>query len=166
MAARRNQVRRIQTETYSTSAERYYVDGNTVRKVQEREQKITEMPQQERVLSQETRRNREHAMSMNLRYVLFITAAAIITVAVCVNYLKLQSTCTTLQKTQTALETQLSSMKLENDAVYNGIMSSVDLEKVKDVAMNKLGMVYASASQIEYYEETENDYAKQYKDLP
>ena len=53
---------------------------------------------------------------MNLSYVVFLTAAAVITVMVCINYLKLQSQNTTYQKTVTALNTQLSEMKLENDA--------------------------------------------------
>ncbi len=140
----------------------YYVDGNTVRRVTE----APERPSRKRKVSAETRKNREKALQMNLGYVLFLTAAAVLTVAVCVNYLKLQSACTTLQKQETALETTLSEIKLENDATENRIYSSVNLENVKEVAMEKLGMVYATASQIETYEAADGDFVKQYQDVP
>ena len=42
----------------------------------------------------------------------------------------------------------------------------MDLDQVKNVAMNELGMVYASESQIRIYDSTESDYVKQYQDIP
>ena len=111
--------------------------------------------------SSAVRQKRARALQMNLSYVVFLTAAAVITVMVCINYLKLQSQNTTYQKTVTALNTQLSEMKLENDAQYNSIVSSVDLEHVKDVAINELGMSYHSEDQIYTYQPSESDYVKQ-----
>ncbi|MDO5345038.1 MAG: hypothetical protein Q4E91_04780 [Lachnospiraceae bacterium] len=140
-----------------------YVDGNTIRKLQ------TEPRQQKRQnsrTSSATRKNRERALQMNFSYVLFLTVAAVVTVMVCINYLKLQSESTALQKEVTSLSTQLSELKLENDSKYNRIISSVDLEEVKDVAMNELGMVYASESQIKTYDSAESDYVKQYREIP
>lgn len=40
------------------------------------------------------------------------------------------------------------------------------MEHVKDVAMNELGMVYASKDQIVTYEENDSDYVRQYTDVP
>ena len=137
-----------------------YVDGNTVRKVQ------TVPRQQSTRVSSATRKNRERALQMNFSYVLFLTVAALVTVMVCINYLKLQSANTALQKEVTSLNTRLSELKLENDSTYNRIVSSVDLDQVKNVAMNELGMVYASESQIRIYDSTESDYVKQYQDIP
>ena len=105
-------------------------------------------------------------MQMNLSYVIFLTAAAVVTVMVCINYMKLQAQNTTYQKKVTAMSTQLSEMKLENDNEYNRIVSSVDLQYVKDVAMNELGMTYASEDQIVTYDGRESDYVKQYQDIP
>lgn len=141
-----------------------YVEGNTVRRVSPalNQQKA----QQQGKTSLATRRNRERALQMNLSYVLFLTVAAVVTVMVCINYLKLQAESTTLQKQVTALDTKLSELKLENDSEYNRILSSVDLEQVKNVAMNELGMVYASESQIRTYDSAEHDYVKQYQDIP
>ena len=140
-----------------------YVDGNTVRKVgADTEREVPKRPH----TSAATRKNRARALQMNMSYVLFLTVAAVVSVMVCINYLKLQSQNTTYQKSATALETQLSELKLENDSTYNRIVSSVDLEWVKDVAMNEMGMVYASDRQVRTYDSAQNDYVRQYQEIP
>lgn len=140
-----------------------YVDGNTVRKLQTAPRREN---QARPAVSSATRKNREKALQMNMSYVLFLTIAAVVTVMVCINYLKLQAQNTSYQKTVTSMGTQLSELKLENDSEYNRIVSSVDLEHIKDVAMNELGMVYASEKQIRTYDSTQSDYVKQYQDIP
>ena len=45
-------------------------------------------------------------------------------------------------------------------------MSSVDLEYVRDTAINKLGMVYASSGQVVTYNDQDGDYVRQYEDVP
>lgn len=141
-----------------------YVDGTAVRKVQavpEQEQRQGKAPAAGR-----RRKRRAAALSMNLGYVVFLTAAAVITVFMCVNFLQLQARETRLQKEVTALETQLNAAVLENNSDYNRIMTGVDMEHVKDVAMNELGMVYAKRSQIVTYEVEHSDYVRQYTDIP
>ena len=103
---------------------------------------------------------------MNLGYVLFLTAAAVITVFMCVNFLQLQARETRLQKEVTLLGTQLDAAILENDSDYNRIMTGVDMEQVKNVAMDELGMVYAKKSQIVTYEVENSDYVRQYTEVP
>ena len=157
-AARGPQGRKQDERTY------VYVDGTAVRKLQTapepRERK------QAPAASPTTRRNRERALSMNLGYVLFLTAAAVVSVFMCVNFLKLQVMETRLQKQVTSLETQLSAAILENDSNYDQVISGIDMEQVKDVAMNELGMVYAKKSQIVTYEVENSDYVRQYTDVP
>lgn len=154
---------RRQTRTQNQYQMNTYVDGNTVRKLQTAPKREVQRRTQ---ISSATRKNREKALQMNMSYVLFLTIAAVVTVMVCINYLKLQAQNTTYQKSVTSLSTQLSSLKLENDSEYNRIVSSVNLEHVKDVAMNELGMVYASEKQIQTYDSTESDYVKQYQEIP
>lgn len=149
--------------TNSQSHINTYVDGNTVRKIQPIRQPETSVRHS---ASRSTRKNRERALQMNLSYVIFLTAAAVVTVMVCINYLKLQAQNTTYQKKVTAMSTQLSELKLENDNEYNRIVSSVDLQHVKNVAMNELGMTYASEDQIVTYDGKESDYVKQYQEIP
>ena len=145
------------------SSQTVYVYGNTVRKEREAARPVRE---QNASISRQALMNRERSLQMNLRYVVFLTVAAVLTVAICVNYLKLQAQYTSLQKDATRLETSLSELKLENDARYNRIISTVNLEEAKEAAMERLGMVYASEDQIVEYLETERDYVKQYQDLP
>ena len=104
--------------------------------------------------------------AMNMGYLLFLVLAAVATVLICVNYLRLQSRYTGLQKENTSLTAALSAERLENDANYNRIVSNVNLEEVREIAEKRLGMVYPSASQVCYYEESENNYVKQYLDIP
>ena len=105
-------------------------------------------------------------MQMNFGYVLFLTLAGVITVFMCVNYLKLQAESTKLRREVTSLEVSVDEAKLENDADYNRIMANVDMEHVKDVAMNKLGMNYAKKGQIVTYSGIDSDYVRQYTDVP
>jgi cell division protein FtsL len=137
------------------------VEGNTVRVAQV-------LPQ---VREKEIRRTqieavRERSLSMNLRYVLFLTVAAVAVVTICVYFLKLQAISTKLQKRTVSLQTTLKDLKMENDIVYNEILSSVDLEKVRETAIDELGMSYPSQTQIAYYDAASSDYVKQYEEIP
>lgn len=150
----------------TTESRKYaYVDGTAVRKLERVPAKQTQRKQTPST-SQTTRKNRERALSMNLGYVIFLTAAAVVTVFMCVNFLQLRAKGTRLQKEVTALEAQLDAAVLENNSDYNRIMTSVDMEHVKDVAMNQLGMVHAKKSQIITYEMQDNDYVRQYSEIP
>ena len=137
------------------------VDGNTVRvetaspQIREKELRRTQVEQ-----------NRQRALSMNLSYVLFLSVAAVAVVMVCIFYLRLQATSTQLQKKTVSLQTQLKNLQIENDIVYNEIISGVDLEQVREVATEELGMTYPSQSQIVSYEAVSSDYVKQYEGIP
>ncbi len=144
----------------------YEVDGTAVRVYEEAQPEETPRKSQNREISQETRANRERALQMNLWYVLFLTAAAVLTVFMCVNFLQLRAQGTLLQEEVTALETTLDSAILENDSEYNRVMNSVDLEYVKDVAMNELGMKKATSNQVVTYELENSDYVRQYAEIP
>lgn len=137
------------------------VEGNTVRK-------LAAYPVQEEkhTVSETTSRNRARALQMNLSYVIFLAAAAALCVAICVNYLKLQASYTQLQKRSTSLETQLNSLRLENDRQYEGIMASVNLEEVRMRAIDILGMSYSVADQVVLYDADNGDFVKQYQDVP
>lgn len=142
-----------------------YIDGTAVRKTQAA---VAEPSGKKsgRVVSLQAKKTRERALQMNFAYVAFLTGAAVLSVFVCVNFLQLQARGTRLQKEVTSLQTQLTNAVLENDSDYQRIMTSVDMEHVKDVAMNELGMVYASKSQVITYEMDENDYVIQYSEVP
>ena len=137
------------------------IEGNTVRT-------MSAVPQ---IRERELRRTqieavRERSRSMYLRYVLFLTVAAVAVVTICVYFLKLQATSTQLQKKTVSLQTTLKDLKIENDIVYNEIISGIDLEDVREKAMEELGMSYPAQSQITYYDAASSDYVKQYEEIP
>ena len=48
-----------------------------------------------------------------------------------------------------------------NDATYSRINSNMDLEEIRDKAINELGMVYAREGQIETFTSENGDYVRQ-----
>ena len=66
----------------------------------------------------------------------------------------------------TQLQQELVEIKEENTTRYNSVVDSVNLEDVRERAMKDLGMVYAKSSQINTYQNPENDYVKQYEEIP
>lgn len=145
-----------------------YIEGNVVRKP---ERTATALPRREReeikpAVSKHARRNRAKAQQINFGYVLFLLAAAVATLFVCVNFLKLQAESTAHRRHVASLESQLSERKLENDAVYEAAVSSLDMEEIRDIAINRLGMIYADQGQIITYDSQDGDYVRQYEDVP
>ncbi|MEZ3486753.1 MAG: hypothetical protein K1W22_09235 [Lachnospiraceae bacterium] len=120
----------------------------------------------EKKASRQVRKNRRKALHMNSAYVIFLSVAAVMAVIVCVNYVKLQSRITGCSKNITAMQAELANLKEENNARYNAVMDSVNLDEIRDRAQNQLGMVYASPEQIIKYDDPAADYVKQYEDIP
>ena len=166
MAARRagslaGQARRS-TNSYVTT----YIDGNVVRQVQAQPKRRPERQPDTRTLSNTARRNREKALHMTMPYVMFLTAAAIAAVFLCVQYLQLQAQGTTYRSTIAGLESELSAVRLANDNAYEEAMSSVNMEQIKEIAIHQLGMVYADEGQVILYNNRDGDYIRQYGAIP
>lgn len=159
MAARKN------VHSYHSAA---YVQGNTVRKLEPKRVPVRRSPDEVRrpAVNHKVRRNREKALQMDLPYVIMLTIAAVCTLYLCVNYLHLQSSITTRIHTIESLESELETLKTENDALQTNINTSVDLDHVYKVATEELGMVYANKNQILQYDKTESEYVRQNEDIP
>ena len=146
----------------------YYVDGNTVRKL--RPQTAPQhRPQRHRVHrpSPEYREaDRTAFASLNLPFTLLLVAAVAVSVLIGYKYLCLKSSLDMHMSSIKTLETQLDTMRTENDALEKSIDTSVDLNKVYNVATNELGMVRVGQDNIIQYDKTESEYVKQYEDIP
>ena len=137
-----------------------YVDGNTVRKVQEvperREYRQPEhsvrknkakpeltTPEQQvrgnKPLSKAARRNRAKANNMNRNFAIFLAALGILIVFCSINYLKLKTECTSKRSQLATLESQLAELKEDNDAYESQVTSSVDLERIRKIAIGRNG---------------------------
>lgn len=142
----------------------YYVDGNTVRKEREEQQRIryNENSPLRRKRRQEqarrrTARNRERALYMNPVYVTFLMLCTCAVFAICGVYVHLQSEVNAHMSNIATLENEVLDLQSDNDERLQRIETSVDLEQIRERAMNELGMVYPSASQIIYYTVDESD---------
>ncbi len=140
-----------------------YIQGSAVRKL-DVTREIEQSPKKK--LSNTARKNREKAERMSLGYVLFLSLALLATGCILVGYIRLQSDITNSIKHIASLEKELNDLKLANDEEYSRITSSIDLEEVRRIAIQELGMKYAEEGQIVVFESENNDYVKQVAPIP
>lgn len=166
MAASRQASRHRQT--YSNSSYRQaYVYGNTVLKPEVLpKRRPEERPKRPVRTSRQVKQNRKRAMSMRPAYAVFLVAAAVCAVFICVAYLRLQSDIVNRTEHISALQEELANLTEENDTAYAAATDSVNLEEIRSKAMNELGMVYASQGHVVEYKSPTSDYVKQYSDIP
>ncbi|MCD8242104.1 MAG: cell division protein FtsL [Lachnospiraceae bacterium] len=139
------------------------IEGNTVRRIQPQE----EPRRSERPRRREHRRTRENSVQyVNVIYTVFLVVAACLLMWSCVNYLQLQAEMTSRVKNISSLESELEELRTENDDYYTRIMSTVDLEYIREVATEELGMVYADSSQVILYDSGTDDYVRQNGEIP
>ena len=83
-----------------------------------------------------------------------------------VKYLRYKSEITAKMSTVASLEEELADLKEDNDAYYSQVTSNVDLNKIKQTALGRLGMKYPSDDQTVTYSTSGNSYVRQYQDIP
>ena len=124
------------------------------------EEFIREMNSKPRILSNETRHNREKARHMNIGYVLFLVAALFLCAMILINYIQSQAELTAKISEISQLEKELNTIKRSNDEEMKRLESSTDLEEIKRRAISELGMVYANENQIIIYQSPDQDYMR------
>ena len=155
----------------------YYIDGNTVRKLEtapvyypEEHEGITEAERRRRAQIRKKRaiakRNQERALRLDLTYTVFLIISVVVTVAACVIYLNLQNEITRTHEEIASLEARLSTITNENLAMEERINSAVDLAKVYNMAVHEFGMTTITEGQIYYYSNDNEDYVRQYEHIP
>lgn len=139
-----------------------YVQGNTVRK-------LSALPQTSepiRKVGVQTSKNRARALRMNVGYVLFLAVAMLAAGFILTGYLTLQSDITNSIKHISSQEKILNDLRLDNDENYSRITSNVNLEEVKRIAIQELGMQYAKEGQIVEFNSEGSDYVRQTGEIP
>lgn len=135
-----------------------YVYDNTARRLEVQRQ-IAEPAR--KPVQHEVRKNRDKARHMSMGYVLFLAAALVVAGLILVNYVQMQAELTNMTRVIATKESELSNLQMTNDEAYNRVMSSIDLEEVKRIAIGELGMVYAQDGQVYTYTNESNDYMRQ-----
>ncbi len=146
-----------------TAGNSSYVYGNTVRKL-DVTTAIEEKPKKK--LSNAARKNREKAAGMSLGYVLFLAVAMMVAAGVLIGYIRLQSDNTMAMERIASMESELNDLRLKNNEEYSRAVSNVDLEEVKRIAIEELGMKYAEEGQVINVEGAKDDYVRQYTEMP
>ena len=154
----------------------YYQDGNTVR-IEEVEYRPKKALPNRRLREQELRedaivrqkitdRRKAAVLRKNRMLTAYMITAIVLTCAMFVGYVSLQNSVTTRMNNIASLENELSELNASNSAAESRISTSTNLEDVKKRAISDLGMVYATSSQIVYYNMDSSDYMSQYYDIP
>lgn len=163
------------TEKRNRKEKRYmgeysYIDGNTVRKIATEEPVRLPRQRKPKVETEEMRQRKQAKLQrikgMDPFSVLFLTAAIIVTLFVCVKYLGKQAEITQMTNQIAELESNIITMKEENRTAEEEITSVIDLEYIYKMATKKLGMVHPSENQVITYKSTKSDSVKQYGDIP
>ena len=95
----------------------------------------------------------------------FLGLAVAVLAGSLVSYLKLQNDITTMVDDIAYYEQTLNNLTLANDDEYSKIVNAVDYDYIRKIAIEELGMVYASEDQIVSYERENSDYVRQLTSL-
>lgn len=108
-------------------------------------------------------KNRAAAKSMSPGFVIFLSLMSVVLIFCCISYLQAKSGLTYRIKEVANAESQLAEMRQDNTAYEAQLNSSVDINKVKEIAIKNLGMKYPSNEQkMTYKLDHEQGYVKQY----
>ena len=142
----------------------YVIDGNTARELAPKEIPVPEKRREEKV--QKKPRTRERLMPMSPTFVMLLTFAAALMLAVCIHYLQVRVSIYGKTGHIEALESELSELKDVNEAARSRIEAASDISRIYQIATKELGMVYPEDSQIIRYDRTESEYVQQYEKIP
>lgn len=142
-----------------------YIDGNTVRELEPyaipKQRELERRREAQR--KAKIRHNRQRQMAIDAGFMLFLTVAVIATLLVCINFIKLKADVERATTQVAQKQEEIIDLRAKNDAAYNRVLTSINLDAIKKVALEEYGMVPAGKDQISTYRSNEEDYMTQYK---
>lgn len=150
------------TQNRAYSNRQMYIQNNLATK----EDLIREMNKPYKPVDARVARNRARAKKMSPGYVLFLAGAMVVLCMMLASYLNMKAELTVSTKRVASLEQQLNNLKLANDEELERIEGSINLEEIKQIAVEELGMSYAKAGQVVTISDEGSDYVRQLKELP
>ena len=133
-----------------------YINGNVVRK-----ETVVTQP-----VKQHDKEQHNKSKQLNRGYVTFLAIASIVAMLACVQYLQLRSELAQRSQEITRKQRELVQLKEANTTKYNALINTMNLEEIRDIAVNDFGMVYADESQILTYSSPADKAMTQYADIP
>jgi len=118
--------------------------------------KSTKQSIQKRELTQQINKNRHRALAITRGYATFLIMAAIMAVVVCVMYLQMNASIMHSSREVAVLRRQLTDITAANEAAYQVVRESIDLERIRMRAVEEMGMISVNEGRvIEYNRPTE-----------
>lgn len=149
---------------YHVNHQQAYLHGNAVPLPDHRpEHKERKAP---RRLDPQVKKNRKRAQNINAEYAVFLLLASAVAVCVCVLYLQLQANIVSRAENISYLRKQLEEKTEQNDAAYNAVLDTVNLEVIRARAMGEMGMVYAVNGQVVEYQNPNKLSVIRYNEIP
>lgn len=142
----------------------YSVEGNTARVVKTQVIDLTERRKKEQQKASGFRCARVRSIGPGYATVFF--AACLITLFICLNYIRVYSSITAHQRRIDALQTEIQTLHSENVAAQTDLELKTDLSYVALAAKRDLHMVVPNEDQLMYYDRSEQEYVRQREDLP
>ena len=110
-------------------------------------------------------RNRHRAQLLDIGSVIFMSFALVLCCLMCIAFLYYQRSVNAKIDEITALEKQVADAIAANDLTRLHITALENLDEIKDVAINEMGMSVAKEEQIKYYTLNSDDYMIQYESI-
>ena len=150
----------------SASAYGAYNYGSAARQLQPAREDRQRTRRLEERRSARAAHRQTQALTMDFPYLMMLTFAVMVTLAILCSYIRVQSSIATSLRAIETQEKTLEALKSENDALQTAINTNIDLDHIYQVATQELGMVYADRHQVIRYQKTESEYVRQYEDIP
>lgn len=148
----------------------YYVEGSTVRKREvdpiPRRREPERAPKRRRSVNRKAAIKAENSKGFDLRYLVVLSVMFVLMIASCVIMLMVQSSVESREKKIESLQQEIQTLQADNAAYENSLNNMYSLEDIYTIATGELGMIYSQNGQIIYYDNSEDDYVKQYGDVP
>jgi len=117
-------------------------------------------------LDPQIKRNRRRAQSISTGYSIYLLAVSVIVVVACIFYLQLQSENMRRANNVNNLRNQLTEITEQNNTVYQSISRSIDIEHIKMIAIEELGMVNVTSEMVIEYQNPSNSYVILHNEIP
>lgn len=160
---------------YRSNNNTMYVSGNTARKLsaapervrRDYDERITEVPNRS-ISKPKNKPALKPAIGRGIDFIsmMVLVLAMVATLAVCIEYLKVQSGIIQLDKEIVNLEKDLSKRLDTNNAMRNSLAAAIDLDQIYEVAVGELGMVFPNKNRVITYDKNDVGYVRQYGDIP
>jgi len=133
--------------------------------VEPRKEEVLEKPSKGR-LDPQIKRNRRRAQSVSTGYSIYLLVVSAIVVVACIFYLQLQSENMRRANEVNNLRIQLTEMTEQNNTIYQSISRSIDIDYIRMIAIEELGMVNVTSEMVIEYQNPSNSYVILHNEIP